>query len=147
MIVLATTKDYPELITVWESSVRATHHFLTERDIQAYKQLIFEEYFDTLQLYCIRKENQITSFIGVENELLQMLFVDSNERGKGTGKKLIGYAIDSLGVTHVDVNEQNEQALGFYYHMGFQLVERFEHDSAGKPYPILAMALKSAIAK
>ena len=48
-----------------------------------------------------------------------MLFIDNNHRGIGIGKKLITYAIDNLQVTKVDVNEQNNQAVGiFYKHIG-----------------------------
>lgn len=142
LIIPAIPTDYPELIVVWEASVRATHHFLSEADIQAYKKLILEQSFDSLHLYCIKIDNRITSFIGVDKELLQMLFIHPDWRGKGVGKILLSYATNNLSVTEVDVNEQNEQALGFYRHMGFQLMERFEHDSAGKPYPVLAMALR-----
>lgn len=143
LIVPATSADYSELIAVWEASVRATHHFLTEADILAYRHLILTQFFDSLQLYCIKADQQITSFIGVDKELLQMLFIHPHWRGKGVGKALLRYATENLSVTEVDVNEQNEQALGFYRHMGFELTERFDHDSAGKPYPVLAMALKS----
>jgi hypothetical protein len=33
------------------------------------------------------------------------------------------------------VNEQNVQAVGFYLHMGFEIVARSELDGTGKPYP------------
>ncbi len=32
-----TESDYPRLLEVWESSVRATHHFLNEEDIQLFR--------------------------------------------------------------------------------------------------------------
>ncbi|ENH9207696.1 GNAT family N-acetyltransferase, partial [Vibrio vulnificus] len=46
-----------------------------------------------------------------------------------------------LGVTKVDVNEQNPQAVGFYEHMGFKVVSRSPLDDMGKPFPILHMTL------
>lgn len=39
MILRPTPQDYDELLTVWEASVRSTHHFLAEKDIQFYKPL------------------------------------------------------------------------------------------------------------
>ncbi|RZK90758.1 MAG: GNAT family N-acetyltransferase, partial [Pedobacter sp.] len=56
-------------------------------------------------------------------------------------KELMKFAIEEKKATKVDVNEQNEQAVGFYKHLGFVIMERFENDDAGKPYPILAMEL------
>ncbi len=39
------------------------------------------------------------------------------------------------------VDEQNEQAVGFYLKMGFEVAGRSELDSTGKPFPLLHMAL------
>ena len=134
--------DYLELIAVWERSVRATHHFLDENDITMYKRLIFDEYLDKVDLYCTKHDKRITGFIGLADNAIQMLFIDPDYRGKGGGKQLVAFAIDQKGVKKVDVNEQNQQAVGFYLHLGFKIVKRFENDAAGRPYPILAMELK-----
>lgn len=39
-----------------------------------------------------------------------------------------------------NVNEQNEQAVGFYKKVGFKVTERSEVDDLGKPYPLLNLA-------
>jgi putative acetyltransferase len=70
-----------------------------------------------------------------------MLFMHPAYRGKRIGKTLLEYAINNLNVTKVDVNEQNEQAVGFYKHCGFETLGRSELDASGKPYPILHMEL------
>src|SRR5207302_1254534 len=64
-------------------------------------------------------------------------------RAQGIGRTLLSYAIQERGATTVDVNEQNDQALGFYLRMGFVVVGRSELDSNGKPYPLLHMRLRS----
>lgn len=38
-----------------------------------------------------------------------------------------------------NVNEQNEQAVGFYKKMGFNVTERTEVDDLGRPYPLLSL--------
>ena len=38
------------------------------------------------------------------------------------------------------VNEQNEQAVGFYKKVGFKVTGRSEVDDLGKPYPLLNLA-------
>ncbi|MBC6108967.1 GNAT family N-acetyltransferase [Pedobacter fastidiosus] len=134
--------DYPALISLWESSVRATHHFLSEADIQSYKKLIFNKYLDQVDLFCLKLEDEIIGFMGLSDDFLQMLFIHPNFRGKGVGKQLIGFAIKNRNIKKVDVNEQNKQAFGFYKHLGFQITDRYEHDAVGKPYPILSMELR-----
>ncbi|MBG6130267.1 putative acetyltransferase [Aquimarina sp. EL_43] len=135
--------EYKEVVNVWESSVRATHHFLKEEDIEYFKPLILDTYLDAVELRCIRNnKKKIIGFVGIAEQNLEMLFIHPEYRGKKIGKTLLEYAIDNLNVTKVDVNEQNEQAVGFYKHFGFEVIGRSELDSSGKPYPILHMELK-----
>ncbi|RPD39882.1 GNAT family N-acetyltransferase [Chitinophaga barathri] len=142
MIQQVTTQDFPELTDVWEASVRATHHFLTEADIQYFRPLILEQYLYAVDLACVKDEaGKITGFIGVADGKIEMLFIHPAARGQGIGKALLQYAIIEKGATSVDVNEQNEQAVGFYLHSGFRVTGRCETDSLGKPFPLLFMEL------
>ena len=141
-ITTASAESVDELLAVWEASVRATHDFLSEQDIQAYKALIGGQYLQSLNLFCVKEEDSIAGFIGLQGRLIQMLFIHPKYVAKGIGKALVNFAISKHGATEVDVNEQNTKALGFYKSLGFEVVDRFEIDDAGKPYPVLSMSLK-----
>lgn len=136
-----TLEDHPELLNLWEESVRATHDFLEKNDIQVYKRLIGDKYLETLNLYCIKTEKGILGFIGLQKKLIQMLFVHPDFMNQGVGRQLVNFAISEHKVTEVDVNEQNTYALGFYKSMGFEAFDRFDTDDAGKPFPILSLTL------
>jgi putative acetyltransferase len=132
----AAPSDYDEITELWEASVRATHHFLSEDDILFFKPLIREQYLDAVDLYCTRDEKgRIIGFLGTSGEKVEMLFIHPMSRGKGVGKALLHYAVNTLDKKAVDVNEQNDQAVGFYQHFGFTIISRSEKDSLGKPYP------------
>ncbi len=136
------TSDYGRLIEIWDKSVRATHDFLTEKDIEYLRPLILEEYFAAVELRCVKDSHgNILGFSGVADGNLEMLFVDPQSMGQGVGSMLCRYAIENLAVTKVDVNEQNPRALGFYEHIGFRVVGRSDLDGQGRPFPLLHMQL------
>ena len=135
--------EYVAVVELWEASVRATHHFLAEDDIQYFKPLILNSYLDAVDLRCMRNSDEkIVGFSGVAEGNLEMLFIDPEYRGQGIGKTLLNYTVKNMGVEKVDVNEQNEQAVQFYLHCGFEIIGRSALDPTGKPYPILHMQLK-----
>ena len=96
--------DHLKLLEIWEASVRTTHDFLAEDDLQELKPLILEQYFDAVDLRCAKNGHDGN---------IEMLFIAPDARGKGVGAMLTANAIDEQGASKVDVNEQNVQALGF----------------------------------
>lgn len=141
-ITVATRTDYPRMAEIWESAVRATHHFLSAEDFEYYKARI-TTYFEHVALYLYKDPSgAVTGFIGVSPDSVEMLFVDNAFRGQGIGKALLAFAIEQLGVCKVDVNEQNTQAIGFYTRMGFRITGRSPLDSEGKAYPLLHMQVR-----
>lgn len=132
--------EYPELITLWEASVRATHHFLNDDDIKFYKHLL-QGYLPVLDIYSIKHEEKLYGFMGIDENRLQALFIHPDVIRMGIGKQLLNYAVGKMGINRVDVNEQNHQALCFYERMGFKAIGRTAVDGAGKPFPLLLMQL------
>jgi putative acetyltransferase len=135
-------QDFPRLVEVWEASVRATHHFVSEADIQFFRPLVRAGLPGMDQLACVRDTSgQVAGFVAVSHRKVEMLFIHPGARGQGAGRRLLDHAISTFGATQLDVNEQNEQALGFYLHMGFEVAGRSELDGTGKPYPLLHLCL------
>ena len=127
------------LLAVWESSVRATHLFLTEDEILRIRDYVPQAPNGAAHLVIAEETGCPVAFMGVAGGCLEMLFVEAGHRGKGCGKALLQYGMERYGVDSLTVNEQNPQAVGFYTHMGFQTVRRSETDEQGGPYPILYM--------
>lgn len=139
-------EDFSRVVDVWEASVRATHHFVTEADIRFFKPLVREGLPHVAVLACVRDgAGEVVGFIGVVGAKVEMLFVHPDWRGQGIGRCLLTYAVTVLGATMLDVNEQNPQAVGFYRRLGFKVVERSALDDFGKPYPLLHMRLDGSV--
>lgn len=133
--------DYPRLVEIWRSAVAATHDFLAPEDRAAIESSLIPDYFPHVALHVVEKDGRAVGFTGTAGTMLEMLFVDASARGTGIGTILLDHSLHELGVTHVDVNEQNEQAVGFYRHRGFTVVGRSDVDGNGRPYPLLHLAI------
>ncbi|MDE1482235.1 acetyltransferase [Xenorhabdus bovienii] len=138
----ATKTDFAILIQIWEASVRATHDFLPETIIEELRPLILNDYLPNLIIYkAVNDQHIIEGFVAVDQQRVEMLFISPQARGKGIGKMLLAFAMTELQINELDVNEQNEQGVGFYKHMGFQVFARSEVDGQGNPFPLLHMKL------
>lgn len=130
------------LTELWEASVRATHHFLREEDIENLKPYVTEGLANINHLYVVFDADVPTAFIGIQDEKIEMLFVSPQYLRKGIGKQLVDMAVKNHQAVFVDVNEQNPSARAFYGKLGFVEFDRMETDSQGNPFPIIALRLR-----
>lgn len=134
------------LAGVWEASVRATHGFLSEKDVVSLRPEVRAGLVGVAALATARGAGGAPlGFAGVEDGSLEMLFVAPEARGRGVGRTLLAHAVEHLGAVRLEVNEQNPQAVGFYEHMGFAVAGRSPVDGAGRPWPLLHMELAATL--
>lgn len=128
------------LLNIWEASVRATHLFLSDAEVNEIKEYVPQALSEAEHLLAAADDTGIpVAFMGVTGKRLEMLFVAPEVRGTGVGKQLLLHGMDNYGVRELTVNEQNPQAVGFYEHMGFETYKRTDYDEEGNPYPLLYM--------
>ncbi len=118
----AADSDLLQLTDVWEVSVRATHHFLKEEDLLFYKNQI-GHYLKECNLFLVKAEggkkqfqnsnSRIVGFIGIQDRMIEMLFIHPVYRHQGIGSRLMEYARQEFGCNQVDVNEQNNRPCDF----------------------------------
>jgi putative acetyltransferase len=129
-----------QLLKVWESSVKATHLFLSSDEMNNVKQYVPQALNGVPVLIVAENEHgNPVGFMGVAERILEMLFVSNESRGHGIGKQLLQYGIEDYSINELAVNEQNPATKGFYEHMGFEVYKRTELDEQGNPYPLLYM--------
>jgi putative acetyltransferase len=129
------------LIDIWLRSVRATHSFLTEADIQTLLPLVRDYVMSnaSLSVLCASTDEPI-GFMGLSRNSIDSLFIAPEWTGRGGGRALIEHARSKLRCRlAVDVNEQNIGAIEFYKVSGFEVVGRSAVDDAGRPFPLLHM--------
>jgi putative acetyltransferase len=135
--------DRVELVDLWLRSVRATHTFLSEADIQSLlpdvrDYLTSEE--PELWVLCSDSE-EVMGFMGMSGSTMESLFLAPEFLRSGGGRLLVRHAQAMHPELTTDVNEQNPAALRFYEACGFVVVGRSELDDAGRPFPLLHLRL------
>jgi len=133
----ATTQDHPALLALWLASVRATHGFLTERDVEALLPVVRDAALKHLEIWVMAGEGDLAGFIGLSDAHVEALFVAPAYFRRGCGGGLLEHARAIKGALTVDVNEQNPAALAFYLAKGFEVEGRSPLDGSGNPFPLL----------
>lgn len=131
-----------KLVNLWENSVKASHLFLSNKEIEEIKKYVPQSLreIEHLIVETDKTENPI-AFMGIYKNKLEMLFISPAHMKTGLGRKLIEEAIENYSVNELVVNEQNPKAKGFYEHLGFKVYKRNPIDEQGNQYPILFMHL------
>lgn len=128
------------LLEIWEGSVKATHLFLSDNEINNIKRYVPQALQKVPHLMIAENEKgNPVGFMGIADNMLEMLFISRENRGQGIGKLLLQYGIEHYSIDELAVNEQNPLAKGFYEHLGFEVYKRTELDGQGNPYPLLYM--------
>jgi putative acetyltransferase len=140
----ATTTDRDALFDIWLRSVRATHAFLSEEEVQKLVPAV-RDYLastDTQFWVLTGDEEPPVGFMGLSGSKMESLFLLPDVFRRGYGRALVKHAQALHGEINVDVNEHNEQARAFYEACGFVVEGRSELDDAGRPFPLLHLRLK-----
>jgi putative acetyltransferase len=130
-----------DVLSVWERSARATHHFLKTGEIDFYKRLVLQIDFTSFNVFCLVHDGEVIGILGTEGDSLEMLFMAPEYIGRGLGAKLMTFAVEELKSRRVEVNEENHKAIAFYAKFGFVVTGRTEKDPQGRDHPMVQMVL------
>jgi putative acetyltransferase len=130
--------DRGALVDIWLRSVRASHHFLSEADIQSMLPLVRDVALAEMEVWVLCSDSgELVGFLGLNGAKVEALFLAPEFQRRGGGRQLLCHARQLKGALTVDVNEQNPEALRFYEACGFVVVGRSEVDGDGRPFPLL----------
>ena len=135
--------DGEVLLDIWLRSVRATHSFVSEADIQSIIPLV-RQYLTSSgpDIWVLSSDaGAAMGFMGMSGNKMESLFLAPEFHRQGGGRRLVRHAQQLYGELTADVNEQNEAARRFYESCGFLVEGRSPVDEQGRPYPLLHMRL------
>ncbi|MEF5523534.1 acetyltransferase [Escherichia coli] len=129
-----------ELVAIWCRSVDATHDFLSAEYRAELEELVRSFLPEAPLWVAVNERDRPVGFMLLSGQHMDALFIDPDVRGCGVGRMLVKHALSMAPELTTNVNEQNEQAVGFYKKVGFKVTGRSEVDDLGKPYPLLNLA-------
>ena len=137
----ALASERERLAEIWLRSVRATHTFLSEEDIQALVNPTRTYLAAETDLWVLTSDaGEPVGFMGMAGNEVEALFIAPEFLRRGGGRLLIDQARRLRGEQlTVSVNEQNQDALRFYQACGFVVETRSDTDGDGRPFPLLHM--------
>jgi putative acetyltransferase len=135
--------DCDVLVDIWLRSVRATHTFLSEEDVQSLLPLVRDYLASSEPEFWVlcSEDGTVMGFMGMSGSKMDALFLAPEFHRRGGGRRLVQHAQAMKGDLTVDVNEQNPAACRFYQACGFVVEGWSEVDGTGRPFPLLHMRL------
>lgn len=111
-----------ELTQIWLETNLQAHSFIEESywrgNIAFVKQALPQA-----TIYCIGQQ-PIQGFLGINDGLIEGLFVRKEFQKSGIGKKLIEQAKKDFHTLSLYVYAKNKNAIAFYEHMGFTITQQ-----------------------
>lgn len=77
-------------------------------------------YLKYVDAYLWFYDKEVIGFSGINDENLEMLFIDPKHFNKGYGTIILQSLIQEDKIQYVDVNKDNQHALKFYIKNGFK---------------------------
>ena len=133
--------DGDRIVAIWRAAVEATHDFLTPDDLEAIDSMVRVFLPGAALWLAVDQDDRPIGFMGLGKDHMDSLFIDPAFRGQGIGRALVAHALTLHPTLTTDVNEQNEQAVGFYERLGFVRTGRSPTDDEGRPYPLIHLRL------
>lgn len=115
-----TTKELDILMEIWLAANLEAHSFVSKK-FWLDNTAAVREQLPEADLYIYLKDDKIIGFAGLIDNYLAGIFVESNFRNQGIGKKLLTSIKKNHQTLTLSVYQKNQKAYRFYLNQGFKL--------------------------
>ncbi len=106
-------KDIDDIMQIWKSANIKAHNFISNE----YWENNYEYVKDILpnaEIYVFIVKEEIVGFVGVNNNYIEGIFVDTNNQSNGIGTSLLNKVKESRSNLTLSVYKKNTKAINFY---------------------------------
>jgi ribosomal protein S18 acetylase RimI-like enzyme len=131
------TKDLDDVMKIWLDTNTNAHDFIQKN----YWQDNYDEVrrmMPEAEIFIYENNQTIQGFIGLMDDYIAGIFIDSGCQSQGIGKALLDHAKKVHSNLSLQVYKNNEGAVRFYVREGFSLVKEQMDENTGEIELVMA---------
>ena len=114
--------DIDVVMQIWKNENIQAHNFIPKEYWESNYEYV-KKLLPKSEIYVYIENDKIKGFIGINENYIEGIFVNSNYQNKGIGTALINKAKEEKEELTLNVYEKNREAIKFYEKNGFKIVK------------------------
>ena len=129
--------DIDDVMQIWQNENIKAHNFIPKEYWESNYEYV-KKLLPKSEIYVYIENDKIEGFIGINEDYIEGIFVNSNYQNKGIGTALLNKAKEGKEELTLNVYEKNRKAIKFYEKNGFKIVkEAVDKETNEKEYRML----------
>ena len=129
--------DIDAVMQIWQNENIKVHNFIPKEYWESNYEYV-KKLLPNSEIYVYIENDKIEGFIGINEDYIEGIFVNSNYQNKGIGTALLNKAKEGKEELTLNVYEKNRKAIKFYEKNGFEIVkESVDKETNEKEYRML----------
>lgn len=115
--------DINEVLQIWKSENIKAHKFISKEYWENNYNYV-KEILPTAEVYVYILDGKILGFVGLDNNYIQGIFVNTNNQCNGIGTALLNKVKENRNTLTLSVYKKNINAINFYKKNNFVIVSQ-----------------------
>ncbi len=111
-------KDIDDVIRIWEKENIKAHKFIPKEYWKSNYNYV-KEALPNAEVYVYINKGKIVGFVGLDNNYIEGIFIDTNNQCNGIGTALLNKVKENKSNLTLNVYKKNKNAINFYKKNGF----------------------------
>ncbi len=129
--------DINAVMEIWKNENIKAHKFIPKEYWESNYNFVKEAILNA-EIYVYTIKEKIVGFVGLDNNYIEGIFVDTNNQENGIGTALLNKVKESRDILELSVYKKNTNAISFYKKNGFVIEsENIDNDTKEIEYTMI----------
>lgn len=129
--------DIDLVIQIWKNENIKAHKFISKEYWENNYEYV-KEILPKAEIYVYIDSDKIKGFIGMNNNHIEGIFIDTDSQNKGIGTALLNKVKEDKAKLTLNVYDKNKKAIKFYQKNGFEIIkENIDKETNEKEYVMI----------